>query len=109
MFAVAAFLLPGMNGKEAFAIWRRDRRNHKSPNSAQSESACAGALGVQLAGDAWYFGKLNHKPTIGDAHRPVEPEDIARANRLMYLASVLALFAGTGLIILLEILTGGLV
>ena len=109
LFAVAAFLLPGMNGKEAFAIWRRDRRNHKSPNSAQSESACAGALGVQLAGDAWYFGKLNHKPTIGDAHRPVEPEDIARANRLMYLASVLALFAGTGLIILLEILTGGLV
>ena len=109
LFAVAAFLLPGMNGKEAFAIWRRDRRNHKSPNSAQSESACAGALGVQLAGDAWYFGKLNHKPAIGDAHRPVEPEDIARANRLMYLASVLALFAGTGLIILLEILTGGLV
>lgn len=109
LFVVAAFLLPGMNGKEAFAIWRRDRRNHKSPNSAQSESACAGALGVQLAGDAWYFGKLNHKPTIGDAHRPVEPEDIARANRLMYLASVLALFAGTGLIILLEILTGGLV
>ena len=109
LFAVAAFLLPGMNGKEAFAIWRRDRRNHKSPNSAQSESACAGALGVQLAGDAWYFGKRNHKPAIGDAHRPVEPEDIARANRLMYLASVLALFAGTGLIILLEILTGGLV
>ena len=109
LFAVAAFLLPGMNGKEAFAIWRRDRRNHKSPNSAQSESACAGALGVQLAGAAWYFGKLNHKPAIGDAHRPVEPEDIARANRLMYLASVLALFAGTGLIILLEILTGGLV
>ena len=77
-----------MNGKNAFRIWRRDRRNHKSPNSAQSESACAGALGVQLAGDAWYFGELHHKPTIGDALRPVEPEDIPRANRLMYTASV---------------------
>ena len=90
-FAAAACLIPGMSGKNAFKIWRRDRRNHKSPNSAQSESACAGALGVQLAGDAWYFGELYHKPTIGDALRPIEPEDIPRANRLMYVASVLTL------------------
>ena len=90
-FAVAACLIPGMSGKNAFKIWRRDRRNHKSPNSAQSESACAGALGVQLAGDAWYFGELYHKPAIGDALRPIEPEDIPRANRLMYVASVLTL------------------
>ena len=84
-FAAAACLIPGMSGKNAFKIWRRDRRNHKSPNSAQSESACAGALG------AWYFGELYHKPTIGDALRPIEPEDIPRANRLMYVASVLTL------------------
>ena len=90
-FAAAACLIPGMSGKNAFKIWRRDRRNHKSPNPAQSESACAGALGVQLAGDAWYFGELYHKPTIGDALRPIEPEDIPRANRLMYVASVLTL------------------
>lgn len=90
-FAAAACLIPGMSGKNAFKIWRRDRRNHKSPNSAQSESACAGALGVQLAGDAWYFGELYHKPAIGDALRPIEPEDIPRANRLMYVASVLTL------------------
>ena len=90
-FAAAACLIPGMSGKNAFKIWRRDRRNHKSPNSAQSESACAGALGVQLAGDAWYFGELYHKPVIGDALRPIEPEDIPRANRLMYVASVLTL------------------
>lgn len=90
-FAAAACLIPGMSGKNAFKIWRRDRRNHKSPNSAQSESACAGALDVQLAGDAWYFGELYHKPAIGDALRPIEPEDIPRANRLMYVASVLTL------------------
>ncbi len=99
-FVAAAFLLPGFCGKNAFFIWRRDRRNHKSPNSAQSESACAGALGVQLAGDAWYFGELYHKPTIGDSLRPVEPEDIARANRLMYAASLLALIVFTAVVFL---------
>ena len=68
---------------------RRDRRNHASPNSAQTEAAMAGALDVQLAGNAYYFGKLYEKPTIGDPIRPVEPEDIKRANRLMYAASTL--------------------
>ena len=65
----------------AWKIWRRDRRRHASPNSAQTESACAGALGVQLAGPAYYFGQYYPKRTIGDALRPIEPEDILRANR----------------------------
>lgn len=91
LMILAAFFLPGFDGKGAWRIWRRDRRCHKSPNSAQGESACAGALGVRLAGDAWYFGKLQHKPTIGDDGRPVEAEDIRRANRLMYGAVYLAL------------------
>lgn len=51
----------------------------------------AGALNVQLAGPAWYFGKLHDKPTIGDNIRPVEPEDIARANRLLYTTAAVAL------------------
>lgn len=106
-FAAAAFLIPGMSGANAFRIWRRDRRNHKSPNSAQSESACAGALGVQLAGDAWYFGELYKKPTIGDALRPVEPEDIPRANRLMYVASVLVLAACVLAVALICRVSGG--
>lgn len=90
-FVIAAWILPGFDGTHAWKIWRRDRRNHKSPNSAHGEAACAGALGVQLAGDAYYFGVLQKKPVIGDDTRPIEPEDIARANRLMYLASALAL------------------
>lgn len=81
----------GLDGKHAFRIWRRDRKNHASPNAAQGEAACAGALHVRLAGDAYYFGKLYKKPTIGDADRPVEPDDIVRAGRLMTAASVLAL------------------
>ena len=80
-----------LDGLNALRIWRRDRRKHASPNSAQTESACAGALHVRLAGDAWYFGELHKKPYIGDNDRPIEPSDIRRANRLMYAASVLML------------------
>ena len=90
----AAAALTGNSPKGAWRIWRRDRRSHASPNSAQTESACAGALGVQLAGPAYYFGEYYAKPTIGDPLRPIEPEDIRRANRMMYAESVLALAAG---------------
>ena len=86
---VLAAPLVKLDGKNAWKIFKRDRLCHASPNSAQTESVMAGALQVQLAGDAWYFGKKHEKPTIGDPIRPVEPEDIRRANRLMYAASVL--------------------
>lgn len=100
---IAAAFLTGHDGRGAWRIWRRDRRNHASPNSAQTESACAGALGVQLAGPASYFGKVYQKPTIGDALRPVEPEDIRRANRMLYAAGALALTLGLGLRTLVRI------
>ena len=91
---VAAAALTGNDARSAWRIWRRDRRNHASPNSAQTESACAGALNVQLAGPAYYFGEYYPKPTIGDALRPIEPQDILRADRMMYAASILALVLG---------------
>ena len=91
---VAAAGLTGNSARGAWRIWRRDRRRHASPNSAQTESACAGALGVQLAGPAYYFGEYYDKPTIGDPLRPVEPQDILRANRMMYAGSLLALVLG---------------
>lgn len=91
LLMIGASYLLGMDGRNAARIYRRDRYNHKSPNSAQTEAACAGALGVQLAGDAYYFGILQEKPTIGDDLRPVEAEDIKRANRLLYMTAALAL------------------
>lgn len=94
---VAAAALTGSSARGTWKIWRRDRRNHASPNSAQTESACAGALGVQLAGPAYYFGEYYDKPTIGDALRPVEPKDILRADRMMYAESLLALVLGIAL------------
>ncbi|MGN0405117.1 MAG: adenosylcobinamide-phosphate synthase CbiB [Bariatricus sp.] len=87
---LSAFCL-GMDGKGALRIYLRDRRKHASPNSAQTEAVCAGALGVQLAGDAFYFGKLYHKETIGDPVREIEAEDIVRAGRLMDGTAVLTL------------------
>lgn len=93
----------GLDGAGAFRIFRRDRKNHLSPNSAQTESAAAGALGIQLGGDHVYFGKLVQKPTIGDAKRHAEPEDILRINRMLLLTAILLLllFGGVRLGIVL--------
>lgn len=91
LIMVASSFILGLNGKNAFKIWKRDRFNHASPNSAQTESVCAGALDIQLAGDAYYFGKLCKKKTIGDNNRPIDKEDIKKANRLMYCTSILML------------------
>lgn len=77
--------------KNGYKIFIRDRYNHKSPNSAQTESVMAGLLGVQLAGDAYYFGELYEKPTIGDSLRPIENEDIKVANAIMYTTSIISM------------------
>ena len=87
---VAAFLL-GLDGKNAWKVFWRDRYNHLSPNSAMTESVTAGALNIQLGGDHFYFGKLVHKDTIGDDIRPVCPEDIVKTNNLLYVTAVLCL------------------
>lgn len=95
---ILAAYVTGNRGAKAREIFLRDRYNHASPNSAQTESVMAGALGVQLAGNACYFGKVYEKPTIGDATRAISGEDIKLANRLMY---VTAAFTCTGLVLLL--------
>ena len=89
LLLIAASAVSGRdyNASRAFRIWRRDRTNHKSPNAAQTESAAAGSLGLQLAGDAQYFGRVVRKPFIGDKTREIEAFDIVRVNRLMTTAS----------------------
>ena len=100
LMILAAYILR-FDGGNARRIYWRDRRNHKSPNSAQTESVCAGALHIQLAGPAVYFGKLVEKPTIGDRDRSTTAEDICLANRLMIGTSVLAVLLMIGLRLLL--------
>lgn len=90
---ISAFILR-YDYKNAFMIFKRDRRKHASPNSAQTESAMAGALGVQLAGDATYFGVVHKKPYIGDKKREIENEDIKRANDIMYTMTIICLVVG---------------
>lgn len=90
---ISAFILR-YDYKNAFRIFKRDRRKHASPNSAQTESAVAGALGVQLAGDATYFGVVHKKPYIGDKKREIENEDIKRANDIMYTMTIICLVVG---------------
>lgn len=104
LLLIAASFFCRENEKNAWKIWRRDRRNHASPNSAQTEAVMAGALSVQLAGPAWYFGEYYDKPTIGDPLRPVEPGDILRANRMLYWGGFLSLILLCGIRALICIL-----
>lgn len=90
-FMIGAAFFTKMDYKDALRIYRRDRKNHKSPNAAQTEAVMAGALNVQLAGNAWYFGKMYEKPTIGDNLRPVETEDIGRSHKLLFGTAVIGL------------------
>jgi adenosylcobinamide-phosphate synthase len=88
---ITAAFLTGMDGKNAYRVYRRDRKNTPSPNSGQTESACAGALGVALGGGAHYFGVYHKKPVIGTASREISADDIRRVRQLMALTSALAL------------------
>ncbi|MGB4440318.1 MAG: adenosylcobinamide-phosphate synthase CbiB [Sedimentibacter sp.] len=99
LMITASFIIK-MDYKNAYKIFKRDRYNHKSPNSAQTESVCAGALNIMLGGDNYYGGILVSKPTIGDDIRKVETEDIKRANKLMYATSLLCLLTGIALLLL---------
>ena len=93
LMTLSAFLC-GLDMKRAWKVFKRDRFKHASPNSAQTESVCAGLLGLRLAGDAWYHGELHKKEYIGDGLREIEYEDIPRACRLLYATALLALVLG---------------
>ena len=92
-----------LNVKNGWKIFCRDRFNHASPNSAQTESVCAGLLGLRLAGDAWYHGVLHKKKYIGDALREIEHEDIPRACRLLYVTALLALLLSSMIKLLIRL------
>ena len=106
LLMIAAAAVGGRDGAGALRNFRRDRLCHASPNSAQTESACAGALGIRLGGPAVYFGELHEKPYIGDAVREPEYDDIPRANRLMYISSFLGLLLLSGSALLVAAVCG---
>lgn len=101
-FMIISSWILGFDTKNAYKIWKRDRKKHKSPNSAQTESVCAGALNVMLGGNATYFGKIEEKLNIGDNNREISANDIKKANILMYVTSFLVLFTFYLLKIIIE-------
>ena len=105
LIMLAAGWLLKLDVKNGWKIFQRDRFNHASPNSAQTESVCAGLLGLRLAGDAWYHGELHKKKYIGDALWEIEYEDIPRSCRLLYVTAILSLilFGGLKLLFLVVI------
>lgn len=89
---LSAFVLK-LDAKNAWRVFKRDRYKSTSPNSGQTETVCAGALGIELLGDTYYFGKLVKKPAVGDAARSIKPDDIHNANKLMYcMAFIMVVF-----------------
>lgn len=97
LIMLAAGWLLKLDARNGWKIFKRDRFNHASPNSAQTESVCAGLLGLRLAGDAWYHGVLHKKKYIGDAMREIDYEDIPRSCRLLYVTAFLSLILFSGL------------
>lgn len=84
--------LIGLDGRNAYRIYKRDRLKHLSPNSGHLEAACAGAMHIMLGGDSFYFGKLVEKASLGDPDREVRITDIPGSIKMMY-ASSLAMLA----------------
>ena len=91
---ILASMILKLDFRNAYKIYKRDRYNHLSPNSAHTESVCAGALGIKLAGGSYYNNVYVEKPTIGDETKEVSLEDIKTANKLMYTTSILCLLLG---------------
>lgn len=103
---IFASKIMGCNSRNAYRIFKRDSRNHASPNSAQTESVVAGALEIQLAGDAYYFGKLYKKPFIGDSIKPIKYDNIADSIKLMYMTSVISAVLFIGLKVAVGVVYG---
>lgn len=103
LLMLAAGAVMKLDVRNGWKIFKRDRFNHASPNSAQTESVCAGLMGLRLAGNAWYHGVLHEKPYIGDEKCPICHEDIPLAGKLLYVTAALSLilFAVVKVLILL--------
>jgi adenosylcobinamide-phosphate synthase len=90
LFVLSSFIL----GKSWRGAWRmawRDGRKNPSPNSGYPEAAMAGALGVQLGGKNFYFGRVDEKPLIGEPERPIDRTVAKESLRLMIVNSFVAL------------------
>ena len=84
---LAAIIMPGASGGDAWSAARCDGPKHNSPNAGWPEAAMAGALSFGLGGPRKYDGKTTDLPKMGVGSRDLTSRDIRRA---------LVLFAATG-------------
>lgn len=79
-----------ITGRMARALfcWRTQGAVWKSPNAGPVMAAGAGSLGVALGGPAWYHGRLEQRPILGEGHIP-NANDIERALGLIQRALLL--------------------
>ena len=87
----------GSSLRQSFQTYRRDRRKHSSPNSAQTEAVAAGALGLALGGPNFYGGQLVDKPYIGKSLKAPTTRSISKIIQLLYLSASLTLLLSLGL------------
>ncbi|NLL64849.1 MAG: cobalamin biosynthesis protein CobD [Clostridiaceae bacterium] len=92
---LVAHILPNCDGRAAWRIFKRDRLQHLSPNSAQTEAAVAGAIGIKLGGPHVYFGQVVDKPWLGDCDDVPTTRHIHLTNKLVLTASFLYSFFAT--------------
>jgi adenosylcobinamide-phosphate synthase len=103
---IAAFILSassylcGADYLSSIKITRRDSQNHHSPNSGSSESAIAGALGIQLGGPNTYNGIVTEKPFIGDPIKDIVSDDINQTIRIVFMAAVLSVTCGIAVLLI---------
>ena len=103
LIVISSFILR-LNCKNSFKIYKRDRYNHSSPNSAHPEAAVAGALGIRLGGANYYFGKLVEKPSIGDAKKKIEISDVYKTNNILGMVSFLGMVVALIIRCILEVI-----
>jgi adenosylcobinamide-phosphate synthase len=87
---IAASAVISRRPTQAYAACAASGSLHPSPNAGYPESAMAGALGIELGGDAVYRGEVEHRPALGINEREPMICDIANARAMMRLASMLA-------------------
>ncbi|MBR1422314.1 MAG: cobalamin biosynthesis protein CobD [Ruminococcus sp.] len=90
MMLDSAFL--GLSVKDAWKVYKKDKRHSPSPNTAQTQSVCAGALGLTLGGDIYRKGTLIKRHTIGFGDKEATSNDIFWVNQLLMGVSCIAVF-----------------
>lgn len=90
LILLLASLITGLDAREGWRVFRRDRNKHPSPNSAQTEAVAAGAMHLKLGGPSVYGGILLEKPALGDDRRKADANDIDTVIRLLRTGAVIS-------------------